>query len=278
MSGPLSLGYSPCPNDTFIFYALAHGLLPPGVSFAPPVLADVETLNLWALQGRLDVSKLSFHALGHVLDRYALLASGAALGRGCGPLLVTRPGQTPDLARAHIAIPGAYTTAAMLLRLYAPRAGTLQVLRFDRIMDAVVQGEADCGVVIHESRFTYQQRGLVCLRDLGEWWEAETGLPIPLGCIAARRNLPADTFREIEGAIRESLRWARANPEAAMGYIRAHAQEMSGSVLQSHIGLYVNDSSLDIGDQGRAAVTELLRRGRVAGLFPVAADEPWHRG
>ena len=279
MTSQMTLGYSPCPNDTFIFYALVHGRVPLAhISFAPPVHADVETLNLWALKGRLDVSKLSFHALGHVLDRYVLLASGAALGRGCGPLLVARPGWQLDLGRSSIAIPGAYTTAAMLLRLYAPQVCHLQVLPFDQIMGAVVRGEVDCGVIIHESRFTYPEQGLVCLRDLGQWWEEETGLPIPLGCIAARRDLDAVVLREIEGAIRESLYWARANPRACMGYIRAHAQEMSDTVLQSHVGLYVNDYSLDIDEKGRAAVMEFLRRGRAAGIFPGAAAEPWRQG
>lgn len=278
MTDRLTLGYSPCPNDTFIFYALVHDLVPlRRISFAPPVHGDVETLNHWALQGKLDVSKLSFHALGYVLDRYLLLGAGAALGRGCGPLLVARPGRLPDLARASIAIPGVYTTAALLLRLYAPRASRLQVMPFERIMGAVARGEVDCGVIIHESRFTYQEHGLVCLRDLGEWWEEETGLPIPLGCIAARRELPEAELREIEEAVRQSLLWARANPEAGMGYIRVHAQEMSDTVLRSHIGLYVNDFSLEIGEEGRAAVTELLRRGQAAGIFPATDGAPWER-
>ena len=220
------------------------------------------------------MSKISFHALGHVLDRYVLLASGAALGRGCGPLLVTGPGRQPDLAGARIAIPGAYTTAALLLRLYAPRAHQLLIMPFDQIIGAVARGDADCGVIIHESRFTYQEQGLVCLRDLGQWWEEETGLPIPLGCIAARRDLDAAVLREIEDAVRESLLWARANPQACMGYIRAHAQEMSDTVLQSHIGLYVNDYSLDLGEEGRAALAELLRRGRAAGIFPATGAVP----
>lgn len=279
MSDALTLGFSPCPNDTYIFYALVHGRLPPGrVCFAPPLLADVETLNLWALEGKLDVSKLSFHALGHVLDRYVVLAAGAALGRGCGPLLVARPGGVPDLTCAHIAIPGAYTTAAMLLRLYAPTARQFQVMPFERIMAAVAVGEVDCGVIIHESRFTYQEQGLVCLCDLGQWWEEETGLPIPLGCIAARRSLAVETTAEIEAAVATSLRWARAHPHESLAYIRAHAQEMSDTVLQSHIGLYVNDFSLEIGEMGRAAVAELLRRGRAAGIFPAAAMSPWREG
>lgn len=276
MNAPLTLGFSPCPNDTFIFFALVHGRLAPGrVSFAPPLLADVETLNCWALAGRLDVSKLSFHALGHVLDRYVLLGAGAALGRGCGPLLVARPGRLPDLAAARIAIPGAYTTAAMLLRLYLPEARRLQIMPFDRIMPAVARGEVDCGVIIHESRFTYREQGLSCLRDLGQWWEEETGLPIPLGCIVARRSLGAETARAVEEAIAASLRWARGHPDASLDYIRAHAQEMNEDVLQRHISLYVNDFSLAMGEEGRAAVAELLRRGREAGIFPAVENAPW---
>ena len=187
---------------------------------------------------------------------------------------MTGPGRQPDLAGARIAIPGAYTTAALLLRLYAPRVRQLLVLPFDQIIGAVAGGDADCGVIIHESRFTYQEQGLVCLRDLGQWWEEETGLPIPLGCIAARKNLDAAVLREIEDAVRESLLWARANPQACMGYIRAHAQEMSDMVLRSHIGLYVNDYSLDLGEEGRAALAELLRRGRAAGIFPATGAVP----
>ncbi|MFZ5798281.1 MAG: 1,4-dihydroxy-6-naphthoate synthase [Thermodesulfobacteriota bacterium] len=278
MNRALTIGYSPCPNDTFIFYALAHGLISRDrISFAPPVHADVETLNLWAMEGKLDVSKLSFHALGHVLDRYVLLSAGAALGRGCGPLLVAGPGRRPDIATCTIAIPGAYTTAAMLLRLYAPGISRLRVLPFDRIMGAVVKGEVDCGVIIHEGRFTYQEQGLCCLQDLGRWWEEETGLPIPLGCIAARKEFPVSVLADIEGAIRESLLWARSNPEGGMAYIRTNAQEMNSAVLRDHISLYVNDFSLEIGEEGRAAVTELLRRGRAAGIFPATEAEPWLR-
>lgn len=272
MNNRLTIGYSPCPNDTFLFYALMHDRVPlERISFAPPVLDDVETLNRRALRGILDVTKLSFHALGHVLDRYEMLSAGAALGRGCGPLLVARPGAGRDVSRAAIAIPGEYTTAALLLRLFLPEAGNLRVMRFEQIVGAVERGEVDYGVIIHESRFTYAEHGLACLRDLGQWWEETTGLPVPLGCIAARRTLGQGVVREIDRALRASVQWARANPERCMDYIRQYAQEMDEGVLRSHIGLYVNDFTLDIGEEGRAAVTELLRRGRAAGIFPPAA-------
>lgn len=271
MPKELSLGYSPCPNDTYIFYALVHGLIPlEQVCFSPPVLNDVETLNSWALQSKLDISKLSFHALGYVLDEYVVLSSGAALGRGCGPLLVTRPGMSLELSQSTIAIPGAYTTAALLLKLYKPEAVNLKVMRFEEIMPAVIEGKVDAGVIIHESRFTFQDLGLTAIQDLGEWWEDLSGLPIPLGCIAARRNLGEKVILEIDQAIRASLDWARKYPEKCMEYISKHAQEMQDNVLQEHISLYVNEFSLQIGDEGKEAVTELFRRGREAGIFPEA--------
>ncbi|MFP7753341.1 1,4-dihydroxy-6-naphthoate synthase [Thermodesulfobacteriota bacterium B35] len=269
----LSIGYSPCPNDTFIFHALVHGLVHTGaISFAPPLLEDVETLNRWAMEARLDVSKLSFHALGHVLDRYVMLASGAALGRGCGPLLVTTPERAgDDPAGWTIAIPGEFTTAALLLALYAPGHGQAEVMRFDRIMSAVRSGRVDAGLVIHEGRFTYQAQGLVCVCDLGRWWEEETGLPIPLGCIAARRSLDASVVAAVEEAVRASILAARARPGVSLPYIRQHARELDRDVISSHIGLYVNDFSVDLGEEGVAAVQELLRRGRRAGIFPHSA-------
>ncbi len=262
----LSLGFSPCPNDTFIFYALVHGLVG-APAFAPPCLEDVETLNEWALAGRLDVTKLSFHAYGLVRDRYALLASGGALGRGCGPLLVQRPGQPLDLGRATVAIPGRYTTAALLLRLYAPEVGGLRCLRFDQIMPAVAAGEVDAGVIIHESRFTYQAHGLAAAVDLGAWWEESTGLPIPLGCIAARREMGEARIAEVEQAIRQSVDWAFAHPQDVLPWIRGHAQELDDAVIASHIELYVNDFSRDLGEEGQRAVAALLERGRRAGVF-----------
>jgi 1,4-dihydroxy-6-naphthoate synthase len=269
MSHKLSIGYSPCPNDTFIFYALMHGCIPlQHVSFAEPLLDDVETLNSWALAGRLDVTKLSFHALGHVLDQYTMLSAGAALGRGCGPLLVTRSCRDrDDPASWTIAVPGAYTTAALLLKLFLPRASTIVIMRFDEIMDAVAEGRVDAGVIIHESRFTFADHGLVCVQDLGEWWEAETGLPIPLGCIAARSTLQASEIEEIERAIRDSVQWAYRHPEQCSGYIKEYARELDDHVIAGHVDLYVNDFSLELGEEGRAAVEELLCRGRQAGVF-----------
>lgn len=273
-SYPLTIGYSPCPNDTYIFYALVHNRLSPGeITLAPPLLEDVETLNRWALEGKLDVTKLSFHALGHVLDRYAMLSAGAALGRGCGPLLIARPGKGCDPARSVIAVPGEYTTAALLLKLHLPGVEHLRLMRFDAIIGAVAGGQVDCGVIIHESRFTYMDHGLECLTDLGQWWEETTGLPVPLGCIAARRTLGKGMLGDIDRALRASVQWARANPDACMEYIRQHAQEMNARVLQEHIGLYVNDFTLDIGEEGLAAVREMLGRGRAAGIFPSTINE-----
>ncbi len=272
----LTIGYSPCPNDTYVFYALAHNRVrPENFSFAPPTLDDVESLNHRAMKKKLDVTKLSFHALGHVLDSYVMLSSGAALGRGCGPLLVTKRGNILNPSRARIAIPGKLTTAALLLKLYSPHCENVRVMRFEEIMPAIRSGAIDGGVIIHESRFTYRDFGLECVQDLGEWWEGETGLPIPLGCIAARRSLPADVLCDIDRTVRKSIEWASAHPGQGMKYIRSHAQEMSDDVLHSHIELYVNTFSLHIGAQGKKAVDELFRRGRATGIFPRIRVDDW---
>ncbi len=264
----LSIGFSPCPNDTFIFQALVAGLIPtPDFTLLPETLADVETLNQWAMEGRLDVTKLSFHALGHVLERYVLLSSGAALGRGCGPLLVSRPELAlEELPRQTIAVPGRYTTAAMLLTMCYPGCRTI-TMPFDRIMPALVAGEIGAGVIIHESRFTYQGYGLRLITDLGAWWETATGLPIPLGGIAARRTLGPKVITALEAAIRASIQSAYRHPDQATAYIKAHAQELDEQVIASHIGLYVNDYSLDLGKDGQAAVRAFLERGNAAGIL-----------
>jgi 1,4-dihydroxy-6-naphthoate synthase len=238
-------------------------------AFGDAALADVETLNEWALAGRLDVTKLSFHALGHVLDQYILLMAGSALGRGCGPLLVARENfSVAALPGLTIAIPGKYTTAALLLRMYSPVPLTIRVMRFDRIMPAIVAGEVDAGVIIHESRFTFQAHGLLLLQDLGVWWEQETGFPIPLGGIAAKRSLGKEKIQAIDRCIRASVSSAFAGPEAGMDYIRQHAQELDDKVIRDHIGLYVNQFSLDLGAEGVGAVREFLERGRQLGIFP----------
>jgi len=273
---PLTIGFSPCPNDTHIFYGLVHGKVDLGeLEFAPPVLEDVETLNEWAMAGRLDVTKLSFHALGHVLDRYVLLNVGAALGRGCGPLLVSGEpcDDLGDLAGARIAIPGKYTTAALLMRLFAPECGQLVPMRFDAIMPAIKAGRVAAGVIIHESRFTYAGEGLFLVRDLGDWWEETTGRPIPLGGIAARRSLGRERLRLIEGAVRASVAWSFAHPDQGLAYVRAHAQELDDRVVAAHIGLYVNRSSLDLGAEGIGAVRAFLARGVREGILPEYGEE-----
>jgi len=269
MKNPLTLGFSPCPNDTFMFHPLVHGLVDTGGMTFRERLEDVETLNRLALAGELDVSKVSYHAMGHIRDQYALLHSGSALGRGCGPLLVARDNLDPgDLHSRRIAVPGQYTTALLLLRLLDPRLENFIVMPFNEIMDAVLSGKADAGLIIHETRFTYQGHGMHKLVDLGEWWEGETGLPIPLGGIVARRSLGAETIAVIERALRAGVAYARSHPSEAAGYIREHAQEMSDEVCAAHIGLYVNDFSTELGAEGERAIAELLRRAEKSGIIP----------
>ncbi|HJV35979.1 1,4-dihydroxy-6-naphthoate synthase [Geomonas sp.] len=269
LSRNLTLGFSPCPNDTFIFDALVHGRVDcDGLTFTER-LEDVETLNKLALSAVLDVSKISYHLLGHILDDYLLLRSGGALGRGCGPLLVARePLDATRLAGRRIALPGRYTTAALLLRLFDPSLTEFVYLPFDRIMAAVADGSVDAGVIIHESRFTYPSYGLTKVVDLGEWWEQETGHPIPLGGIAARRSLGEDILSALERGIEKSVAFAFQNPGVARPYIRAHSQEMSDQVCDAHIGLYVNDFSRSLGEEGEAAVQLLLERAAAAGIVP----------
>ncbi len=269
MNKNLTLGFSPCPNDTFMFYPLVHGLVDTGGISFNERLEDVETLNRLAVEGLLDVTKVSYAALGHIREQYALLRAGSALGRGCGPLVVARePLAESGLSGKVIAIPGRYTTAHLLLRLHSPSAENFLEMPFNEIMDAVMTGRADAGVIIHESRFTYQGFGLHQLVDLGEWWEGETGLPIPLGGIVARRSLGAEVIGRIEKGLTAAVDYARANPRAAASYIREHAQEMSEDVCLSHIGLYVNDFSQQLGDEGERAIYELLKRAENAGIIP----------
>ena len=269
----LTLGFSPCPNDTFMFYPLVQGLVDTaGLTFLER-LEDVETLNKLALAGELDVTKVSYHALGHIRDQYALLRSGSALGRGCGPLLVAADTIEPaDLRGRIIAVPGQYTTALLLLRLLDPHLGNFVAMPFNEIMDAVLSGRADAGLIIHESRFTYQDLGLHKLVDLGEWWESETGLPIPLGGIVARRSLGAETIAVIERALRAGVTYARCHPAEAASYIREHAQEMSDEVCAAHIGLYVNDFSTELGAEGERAIDCLLKRAENSGIIPTSAE------
>ena len=271
----LSIGFSPCPNDTYIFCGLVNGHIPhAGWSLQPERLEDVETLNEWALQGRLDITKLSFHALGHVLEDYILLKSGAALGCGCGPLLVAGQKVAPeDFAKITVAVPGKYTTAAMLLKLYESGWKNIVMMRFDEIMDAIEAGKVDCGVIIHESRFTYESRGFVLIKDLGAWWEDISGYPIPLGGIAVKRSLGMRLIEKIDKALKASIIWAQRNNELCSPYIKEHAQELESSVIKDHIELYVNDFSKDLGAEGMAAIEFFLEKGRQAKMFPDFRDD-----
>ncbi|MCB2192030.1 MAG: 1,4-dihydroxy-6-naphthoate synthase [Deltaproteobacteria bacterium] len=268
----IRFGLSPCPNDTFAFYAALHGLVDTHGWQLSPHMADVEELNRLALVGELEMTKLSFPALGRCLDRYGLLTSGAALGRGCGPLIVCRPGfDLERLASVEVAVPGFNTTAFLLLSLYLGREPKARALVFDQIMSAVAGGEFEAGLIIHEGRFTYEGYGLQALVDLGAWWESQSGLPIPLGCIAARRDIGAPAARELQEILAASVAHAQAQPAASQEFVLAHAQEMQPQVVAEHIGLYVNDFSRDLGQEGLAAVKELLARGREIGLIPEAA-------
>jgi 1,4-dihydroxy-6-naphthoate synthase len=273
-----TLAYSPCPNDTYIFAALTNGLL----DDAPLVrvhLADIEELNAAARRGEYELTKVSYGAIPYLMDRYRILRSGGALGRGCGPLIVTRPGslrELGDVRTARIAIPGNRTTAYMLLQLAAGSCSNVTQVRFDKIVDGVASGEFDAGL-IHESRFTYQHAGLVAIADLGAWWESVSGLPIPLGAILVRSDVTQAHAYAIDEAIRKSLEYSRANDAAVMPYVRAHAFEMSDDVMRKHIDLYVNDFSDDVGDEGIAAVAELFTRARSAGILEADATPNFYR-
>jgi 1,4-dihydroxy-6-naphthoate synthase len=269
----MSIAFSPCPNDTFVFHALVHGL----VSGAPEfdvTYADIDITNKLAAESdELDILKISYAALPYVLDKYALLPCGGALGRGCGPLvLVNEPGDvTPDrLSGAKVAVPSERSTAYMLFRLWAAQnvpggVGEIIVMPFNEIMPAVKEGKIDAGLVIHEARFTYQNYGLNLLADMGSWWEEDTGLPIPLGAIIARRSLDLES---ITAWIRESVEYAWRNPEASRDYVMQHASELSEDVAKSHIDLYVNDFTADLGEKGFEAITTLLNRAGEEGIVP----------
>lgn len=262
MPTKLTLGYSPCPNDTFIFHGLASGAVQ-WHGELEITLADVEELNGMAASGELDVAKVSVAAAAGILDEYVLLRAGGAMGYGVGPILVA--GESCDLASLdgrRVAIPGRKTTANLLFGLCCREAGVsveLVELVFDEVMPSVVSGDVAAGVVIHEGRFTFQDQGLMRILDLGAWWEEHTGLPIPLGAIAIKRSLGEKTARAMNEAIRQSLLAARGNPESGRDYIKSHAQEMDDAVIRTHIETFVTDYSLDVGESGVRAVSRLLR-------------------
>lgn len=261
-------GYSPCPNDTFMFNAIAGGDVGVGGYRIKPVLHDVETLNELALRKTLDVTKISFYGWLKAKAHYRLLGSGAAMGFGCGPVLIARKSLTrSDIPRCRVALPGRWTTAHLLFRLWAPEVHQRIFTSYDRIFETIASGKADCGVIIHESRFTFESAGFASVVDLGAWWEERTGLPIPLGGIAARKNLGEPLIEKIDAAVHESIRQAMEHPAETLPYIRRYAQELDDTVLQAHIRTFVNDFSLKLPAEGRRAINILESMARDVGAI-----------
>ena len=273
----LSLGFSPCPNDTFIFDALIHHKIDTeGLEF-DVFFDDVETLNKKALQGELDITKLSFHAFAHVSDKYVLLDAGSALGFGVGPLLISKTAYTPEEVKSKpslsVGIPGTYTTANFLLTIAFPELQNKKELVFSAIEESLLNQELDLGVIIHENRFTYAQKGLHKIIDLGDYWEQQTGMPIPLGGIMINRNIDLETQLIVNRLIRKSVEYAFEHHEASSDFVRQHAQELEESVRKQHIDLYVNQYSVDLGDLGKKAIRVLFEKGQSAGLIATYAEQ-----
>ena len=271
----LTLAYSPCPNDCFMFDAMVHGRIDTeGLDFDVRLL-DIDALNTAAFAGEFDATKLSFHAYAYCADRYVLLDAGSALGNNCGPLLISKR----DIPRAEvaaggvrIAIPGRFTTANFLCGLAFPQAQDKTPMIFSDIEPAVLAGRFDAGVIIHENRFTYEAKGLKKIIDLGEFWEAETGAPIPLGGIVVRRGLGDDVKQVLNRVMRRSVEYAFAHRAASLPYVRAHAQEMSEEVMYKHIDLYVNEYSVELGSEGRRAIELMFGRANALGLIPAVGS------
>jgi 1,4-dihydroxy-6-naphthoate synthase len=272
----LSLGFSPCPNDTFIFDALVNRKIDTGELSFNYVLEDVETLNQWADEGKLDITKLSYNSFLHNVHRYALLHSGSALGKGVGPLLISKAPIQPsnsDFQNLRIAIPGKNTTANLLLTLAHPEASNKTEVLFSEIEEAVLRGDFDAGLVIHESRFTYAQRGLSLIRDMGDWWEETAGAAIPLGGIVARRDLDTAIIQEVDRLIAQSVRYAWKNYPSLPPFVTEHAQEMDEHVMRQHIQLYVNEYTEDLGPTGETAIQTLFQKAKEAGLIQESTTE-----
>jgi 1,4-dihydroxy-6-naphthoate synthase len=271
----LTLGFSPCPNDTFIFDALLHHKIDTeGLDFQV-IMEDVEALNQRAFRGELDITKLSYHAFAYCLEDYVLLHSGSALGNNCGPLLIQLPNATSLDAHSVIAIPGKYTTANFLLSLAYPTLTNKKEMLFSEIETAILEKKVDAGLIIHENRFTYQERGLEKIIDCGEFWETLTGLPIPLGGIVIKRNLDIALQQKVNRVLRRSVEFALALPQQTLDFVRPHAQEMSEAVMFQHIHLYVNDYTVDLGDKGRQAVQYLFDKARALEIVPQSEQGIW---
>lgn len=261
----LKLGFSPCPNDTFIFHAMMHSLIDTaGYSF-DTVITDVEELNGMAFSQKTDITKLSFHAYLRLREQYSLLSSGAALGFGCGPLVISKNKTMNN--NSLIAVPGEFTTACLLLKLWMPGVSNLAFTRFDNIIPGVASGRFDAGVIIHEGRFVYRKYGLEKVIDLGEWWEAETGSPVPLGCIVVKKSLGIEVKSNVEKTIRSSVEYAFAHREESREFIKSHSREMDDSVIDEHIKLYVNEFSVSLGEEGIRAVNTLESMARSGGII-----------
>ena len=264
----LKLGFSPCPNDTFMFDAMVNGKTGAEWLEFDVVLADIETLNQQAIRNELDITKISFAAYLNLTEQYQLLNAGSALGNGVGPLLVAKSQfELSKLKDLKIAVPGVHTTANFLFSIFFPEAKNRIEIIFSEIEDAVLTGKSDAGVIIHENRFTYEQKGLKKICDFGEMWEQETGQPIPLGGIAVKRSLPEVLKQKIDRVLKRSIKYAFSNPESSSGYVKQHAQEMDEEVTRKHIALYVNEYSVELGEKGKNAIETLFQKARDAGLI-----------
>jgi len=276
MKTKLSLGFSPCPNDCFIFDAIVNNRIDlEGLSFDIR-MEDVETLNKWAIEGELDCTKLSFHAFAHLSNTYQLLNSGSALGFNCGPLLISKREISNDEILSNqikIAIPGKLTTANFLLSIAFPKANQKKEMLFSEIENAVLNNEVDAGLIIHENRFTYEQKGLKKIIDLGEYWENLIHAPIPLGGIVIKRELSFEIKQKVDRIIKKSVQYAFSHPEDSMVFIKQNAQEMDPKVMQQHIKLYVNEFSLDLGDIGKNAVKLMMSKAKELNLIPDLNNE-----
>lgn len=273
----ITLGFSPCPNDCFIFDAMLHGKIDTeGLEFKV-FMEDVETLNQKAFLGELDVTKLSYHAYAHLVKNYQLLNAGSALGNNCGPLLISKTENVilsgVEGSRTKIAIPGKYTTANFLLSLAFPEATNKIEMLFSEIEDAVLTGKVDAGLIIHENRFTYEEKGLKKIIDLGEYWEELAKAPIPLGGIVIKRSFPDELKKKFDRVLRKSVEYAFANPKSSLNFVKANAQEMSEEVMYKHIDLYVNKYSVDLGAEGKRAIKLLFDKAQELGVINKIEEE-----
>ncbi|MSR32493.1 MAG: ABC transporter substrate-binding protein, partial [Gemmataceae bacterium] len=265
----LTVGHSPDPDDAFMFYALSHGKLDTADLEFIHELQDIETLNRRCLQGELEISAVSIHAFAHLADRYALLSSGCSMGDRYGPMVVAKKAMSAEeLAQVKIAVPGTLTTAFLTLGLFLGKKFTYEIVPFDQILEAVVSGQADAGLIIHEGQLTFQEKGLHLVADMGVWWQNHTGLPLPLGGNVVRKDLGEKTVERVSDLLLQSIRWGLAHRDEALGYALQYGRDLDAKLADKFVGMYVNDWTLDYGERGRKAVRRLLEEGHRAGLIP----------